>query len=184
MGAPKSPDYRDSPEYRKSLHLQQEEKQQHQEERQWKSLKMVTHMLPLNHPHIHTPPRPLPPMKSQPPPHTRKQLHTRAPPPTKLQRRHMKPQQKPQQKLRMTSHQVTLSHRMATLELKLAMVEMVEMLLPLQWVVRVVAGMLLLPLMRSTSLRPLTTQALSTSKSRFEKIVGNGIKEIDHLKLK
>merc|ERR1711909_95669 len=155
MGAPKSPDYRDSPEYRKSLHLQGEEKQQHQEERQWKSLKMVTHMLPLNHPHIHTPPRPLPPMKSQPPPHTRKQLHTRAPPPTKLQRRHMKPQQK----LRMTSHQVTLSHRMATLELKLAMVEMVEMLL--------------LPLMRSTSFRPLTTQALSTSKSRFEKIVGN-----------
>ena len=76
-----------------------------------------------------------------------------------------------------------LVFRMATLELKLAMVEMVEMLLPLQWVVRVVAGMLLLPLMRSTSLRPLTTQALSTSKSRFEKIVGNGIKEIDHLKL-
>ena len=73
----------------------------------------------------------------------------------------------------------TLEPRQALWAETLQPLQWAEMFLLLQWA----EGILLLPLMRSMSLRPLTTQALSTSKSRFEKIVGNGIKEIDHLKL-
>ena len=79
----------------------------------------------------------------------------------------------------------TLEPRQALWAETLLHLQWAEMLLLPQWaavLLQWAVGILLLPLMRSTNLRPLTTQASSTSRSRFENIV-EGNKEIDHLKL-